>query len=111
MAPTRSAGRGAMTGIVTVVCLVLAGLTALGAGLDALHQRGIGRRELLGAGLTEIAVLVYAGVRVADLAGGHRADSTAIVVAYLVGLILTLPIAAALAWAEPTRWGSITLAS
>lgn len=100
-----------MTGIVTVICLALALLTALFAGIQALRDRAITDAHLVAAGLTEIAVLVYVGLRVADLIGGHHTTGLAIVIAYLAGLVLAMPITAALSLAEPSRWGSIVLAA
>jgi hypothetical protein len=98
-----------MTGIATIVCLVLALGTALLAGVQALRDRAVTRVGLILAGLTELAVFFYVGARVADLINGHHTSGLAIVIAYLTGLVLALPITAALAWAEPSRWGSVTL--
>jgi hypothetical protein len=98
-----------MTGIATIICLALAGLTVLVAGIQALRDRAINYPALVLAGLTEVAVLFYTGVRVADLIGGHHTSNLAIVLAYLFGLVITMPIAVALAWAERTKWGSVTL--
>jgi hypothetical protein len=98
-----------MTGVATVICLVLALTTALLAGVQALRDRAITRVGLALAALTEVAVLFYVAVRVVDLAGGHRTAGLPIVIAYLAGLILTMPVTAALSWAEPSRWSSVTL--
>jgi hypothetical protein len=100
-----------MTGIVTIVCLVLAGVTVAIAGWHASRDRPITKTDLMAAAATELAVLVYVGVRIADLIGGHHTSGIAIVSAYLGGIVLAMPITAALAWAEPSRWGSITLAA
>jgi hypothetical protein len=37
------------------------------------------------------------------------ASGLGIVIAYLIGLVLTMPVTVALALAERTRWGSVTL--
>jgi hypothetical protein len=100
-----------MTGITTVACLVLGLLTALAGVIDALRDQRVGRVDLVAAGLTEVAILAYVTVRVVDLADGHRSAGLAIVLAYLIGLILILPIAAALGLAEPSRWGPVIVAS
>lgn len=99
-----------MTGIATVICLALAGATALVCGVQALRDRAAGRVAFVLAALTEIAVLFYVVLRVVDLSTGHRSAGLAIVIAYLAGLVLTMPVTAALSWAEPSRWGSVTLA-
>ena len=100
-----------MIGIVTAVCLVLAGLLILGSLIRAALDRASARIDMIVAGVLELGLLVYTVLRVVDLAGGHRTSSAAVVVAYLVGLMLIMPIAAALSWAEPTRWGALILAS
>jgi hypothetical protein len=100
-----------MTGIVTVVCLVLALLTVAACGIDYLRDEATTKLDLVLGGITELAVVVYLAVRVVDLADGHRTSGLAIVLAYLVALILILPIAAALSVAEPSRWGPVILAS
>ena len=98
-----------MTGIATIVCLVLALATMVGAGVRALRDQAVGRPELVAAGVLELGVLVYVVVRVVDLVGGHRPSSTAIVVVYLVGIALVMPMAGLLALAERSRWGPIVL--
>jgi hypothetical protein len=99
-----------MTGIATVICLVLALSTALFAGILALRDRATTTTGFVLAGLSELAVFAYVVLRAIDLGGGHRTAGLAIVIAYLVGIVLALPISAALSWAEPSRWGSVTLA-
>jgi hypothetical protein len=101
----------AMTGLATVACLVLALLMAVACGVDALRDLRIGRVDLVLAGATEVAILAYVAVRTIDLAEGHRGAGLVIVLAYLIGLILVLPVAAALGLAEPSRWGPVVLAS
>lgn len=100
-----------MFGLTTVSCLVLAAATAFACGIDALRDLRIGRVDLGLAGATELAVLAYVAVRAIDLAGGHRSSGLVIVLAYLVGLLLIIPVAAALGLAEPSRWGPVVLAS
>jgi hypothetical protein len=94
-----------------VVCLVLALGTALLAGIRALRDRASSQPDFIAAAVTELAVLVYVGFRVADLIGGHHTSGLGIVIAYLIGISLAMPITVALSWAEPTRWGSVVLGS
>jgi hypothetical protein len=100
-----------MTGVATVICLVLAFVTALIAGIHALRKRAISKADLIAAGLSEVAVLFYAGVRTADLVSGHHVSGLPIVIAYLAALVLALPVSVLLSWAEPSRWGSVVVAS
>jgi hypothetical protein len=102
---------GEMTGVATIICLALALVTALSSGLHALRDRATTQADFVAAGLTEIAVLFYVVLRSIDLAQGHHVSGLAIVIAYLAGLILALPVTAALSYAEPTRWGSVTMAA
>lgn len=98
-----------MTGIVTAVGLVLAGVVVVLTAFRALRDRPVERPELAVAGLLELAVLVYVVVRVVDLVRGHHVDSPVVLVVYLVALVLVVPVAVALAVAERTRWGAVTL--
>jgi len=98
-----------MTTVATIVCLVLALATALLCGILAVRDRPITWPAVITAGLSELAILFYIGVRITDLAMGHQVSNLAVVIAYLAGLVLVLPVAGALAWAEPSRWGSATL--
>jgi threonine/homoserine efflux transporter RhtA len=98
-----------MTEIATIVCLVLALGVVLPCAVKALRDRPIGRLEVTAAGLLEAGLLFYVGVRVADLIDGHRPASPAVAIAYLVGILLVMPVAAALGIAERSRWGPIVL--
>lgn len=98
-----------MTGIATIVCLVLALGVVLSAGLRSLRNQAVATSELVAAGLLELGVFFYVGVRIADLIGGHRPHSVALAIAYLVGILLVMPVAVALGLAERTRWGPLVL--
>jgi hypothetical protein len=98
-----------MTGLATVVCLVLALGVVLLTGVRALRDRPMSTRELASAGLLEVGVLFYVGVRVADLIGGHRPASMGLAVVYLVGTVLVMPVAAALGIAERSKWGPVVV--
>ena len=98
-----------MTTIATSVCLILALGTVLLSGVRALRDEDVATSELVAAGLLELGVLYYVAVRVVDLIGGHRASSLAVLIAYLVGIVLVMPVAATLAIVEHSRWGPIVL--
>lgn len=100
-----------MTGFATVVCLILALITAAIGAVLSLRNYALTKVALIAAAVTELAVLVYTGLRVADLIGGHHTSGLVVVLAYLVGLLLVMPVATALGYAEPSRWGGVVLAS
>lgn len=98
-----------MIEVATIVGLALALLTAASAGVRILQERPCTRVEYAGAGLVELAVLVYVGMRAFQLADGHHVSSLGVVIAYLAAMALTMPVAAALSWAEPTKWGAVVM--
>lgn len=100
-----------MTGVVTVICLALAFVTVLVSGVRALRDRAPTRFDLAFTAVIELAVLVYVAVRAIDLAGGHHPDGLGLLIVYLIGIALTMPVTAVLSWVEPSRWGSVVLAS
>ena len=99
-----------MTGIATVVCLVLALGVVLVNGVRALRDRPVTTREVGAAGILELGVLFYVVVRVVDLVGGHKPHSMLLAVAYLVGILLVMPVAVALGIAERSKWGPVVVA-
>ncbi|MHA3703464.1 hypothetical protein ACXR2U_14905 [Jatrophihabitans sp. YIM 134969] len=99
-----------MTGVATIVCLALAVVVMAVAGWRASRDRPVERTELIAAGVLELAVLVYVALRVVDLARGHETSGLGIVVVYLVGIAVVVPVAGFLALAEQSRWGPVVLA-
>jgi hypothetical protein len=98
-----------MTAIATIVALALAFVTVVATGLCSLRDQAVGRVELAAGALLEIGVLFYVGVRATDLVDGHRPPSLGLAVAYLVGIVLVMPVAAALGIAERSRWGAVVI--
>lgn len=98
-----------MTGIATIVCLVLALGVVIVSGVRALRDRAVTVRELYVAGVLELGVLLYVVVRAIDLINGHHPQSMPLAVVYLVGILLVMPVAAALAIAERSKWGPVVL--
>lgn len=99
-----------MTGIATIVCLVLALVTVVSTGVRALRDRPVATIDLGAAGLLEVGLLAYVVVRIIDLVRGPAPHSVPLAVLYLVGSLLVMPVAALLAIAEKSRWGPIVLA-
>jgi hypothetical protein len=88
---------------ITVGSLVLAAWALLTAALN----RPAGRLQLLGLGLIELALIAQAVVAVVRLVDGERADEMPTFIGYVVASLLVLPIGAALAIMERSRWGSV----
>jgi hypothetical protein len=88
---------------ITVGSLVLAAWALLAAALN----RPAGRLQLLGLGLIELALIAQAVVAVVRLVDGERADEMPTFIGYVVASLLVLPIGAALAIMERSRWGSV----
>lgn len=99
-----------MTGVATIVCLVLAAGVLAVAGWRAYRDREVQRTELILAGALELALLVYLVFRIVDLARGHHPSSLGVLVVYLVATALVMPVAAGFALAERSRWGPVVLA-
>ena len=90
---------------VTVTVLACAALLSVAAGVVTARNRRAGTTLLVLAALTELAVLAQLVVGVTQLASGHHDVSAALFVAYLVGLVVVVPLAVFWAIGEPTRWG------
>lgn len=71
-----------------------------------LRQRWLDLSHLIGLGVLELALLVQAGLAVADIAGGERPAEFVTFLGYLVTSVLFLPLSIGLAAMERTRWGS-----
>ena len=98
-----------MTAIATIVCLVLALVVVIVTGLRALRDAPADTREVVAAGALEVGVLGYVVVRVVDLAGGHRTSGLVVVIAYLIGITLVMPVVVLLGLAERSRWGPVVV--
>ncbi len=99
-----------MTTVATAICVTVALALALLTGYRIVRDQAITRLELAGAAATELTVLFYDGVRTAGLIGGHKVPgSLAVLIIYLIAIALVMPIAAALGWAENSRWGAVVL--
>ena len=102
-----------MTGVVgpLVATLVLGGLAlaVLGAVLAGLGT--VPGRVVLGLSLLlELLVLGQAGAAVVDLVGGYRPTELVTFCAYLVGIVVVMPLVVAWSLAERTRWSNLVIA-
>ncbi len=96
-------------GLVLAV-VVLVGIAALAAVVAAVRDRPPGRLVLALAALAEAAVLVQSTVGLVVLVRGERPPETVTAVAYLLGVAVVLPLAAAWALVERTRWSGVVIA-
>jgi hypothetical protein len=88
---------------VIAASLLVAGWSAVAA----VRNRWISPAQLVGLGLVELALLAQAGVSLVQLFGQPGPDELALFLAYLTMSVLVVPVAAGLAYLEPTRWGSV----
>ncbi len=91
-------------------------VTALGAGLVSawaawrtVRDRPVVLRQLVASGVVEALLLVQVVVAVVAVARGSGPADGATFWGYLVTTLFVLPVAAAWAFAERTRWSSVVL--
>jgi hypothetical protein len=91
--------------VVVVLSLALAGWAAV----FALRDRAVVLRQLQGAGVVEAGLVVQVVVAAVLTARGDAPDDTVKFWGYLLTALVVLPVAAAWAFAERTRWSSVVL--
>ncbi|WP_127127479.1 hypothetical protein [Georgenia sp. SYP-B2076] len=92
-----------------VLASVLAALLALWALWFTVRDRAVILKQLIGGAVVEVALLAQIVVAAVALAGGHDVREPWTLWGYLVVAVLLLPVAAAWAFAERTRWSSVVL--
>jgi hypothetical protein len=92
----------------SVLALVLCAALAGWAAWFVVRDRAVVLRQLFGAAAVEAVLVVQAVVAGVLQAGGHEVDGP-LFWGYLLTAALLLPIAAAWAFAERTRWSSVVL--
>ncbi|HET8614497.1 MAG TPA: hypothetical protein VFL94_03150 [Actinomycetales bacterium] len=90
---------------VTIAVLVCASALAVASGIVTARDRRAGTGLLLLAGVTELAVVAQLVAGVVLLTSSSHDVSAALFIAYLVGLVVVVPLAVFWALGEPTRWG------
>jgi hypothetical protein len=95
---------------VTVTVLTCAAVLAAASAVTAARGRRAGATLVVLAALTELAVLAQLAVGISQLTSGDHDVSAALFVAYLVGLVVIVPLAVLWARGEPSRWGPGVLA-
>ncbi|MDM7831438.1 hypothetical protein [Cellulomonas edaphi] len=91
--------------LVGVLCLALAGWAAWFVVAD----RAVVLRQLWGGAVIEAVLLVQAVIAAVMLVVGDHDVDAALFWGYVVTQLIVLPIAAAWAFAERTRWSSVVL--
>jgi len=97
--------RSPLAALVAAGFLVLAGW----AGLRTLRDQPVILRQLIAGGVVEALLLVQAVLAAVLMAQGERPSDAATFWGYLLTTMLILPVAAAWAFAERTRWSSVVL--
>jgi hypothetical protein len=92
--------------LAVALCLALAGWALV----FVVRDRAVVLKQLFGAAAVEAVLVVQGVVAAVQLtAGGHSVDG-ALFWGYLATALVLLPVAAAWAFAERTRWSSVVLA-
>ncbi len=91
------------------VLYALCAALAVWALLFVVRDRAVILRQLFGAAAVEAVLVVQAVVAAVLLASGDHEVSAPLFWGYMVTALLLLPIAAAWAFAERTRWSSVVL--
>ena len=91
--------------LVVALCVALAGWALV----FVVRDRAVILKQLFGAAAVEAVLLVQAVVAGVQLLGGHSVDG-ALFWGYVATALVLLPVAAAWAFAERTRWSSVVLA-
>ena len=94
---------------VAVAVAVLALALASWAGVFAAQDRPVVLRQLWGAAVVEGALVVELAIAIVRALGGAEVPRAGLFWAYAVATLLVLPLAAAWAFAERTRWSSVVL--
>ena len=92
-----------------VLAALLAVALAGWAAVFAVRNRAVVLRQLWGAAVVEGALLLQVVVALIETARGGGPSDPVTFWGYLVTALLLLPIAAAWAFAERTRWSSVVL--
>ena len=90
--------------VLVALCVALAGWALV----FVIRDRAVILRQLFGAAAVEAVLLIQAVIAGVLVARGHEVDG-ALFWGYVVTALVVLPIAAAWAFAERTKWSSVVL--
>ncbi len=94
--------------LAVLVVLLALGLAAW-AGVFAAADRAVVLRQLKGAAVVEAVLVLQVLVAVVESVRGRAPDDAVTFWGYLLTALVVLPVAAAWAFAERTRWSSVVL--
>ncbi len=92
-----------------ILTAVLVGLLGLWALWFTIVDRAVILRQLIAGGVVEVALLAQVVVGLVSRVGGHQPADPWTFWGYLVTALFLLPVAAAWAFADRTRWSSVVL--
>jgi hypothetical protein len=84
-------------------------LLAVWSLVAVVRNRPIDVSHLIAMGVVEALVILHIAIAVGRMISGARPHETAVFIGYAIAFVGTLPLAAALARSEPTRWGSVVV--
>ena len=99
--------------MIDALAYALIGLALVAAGWGVLTfavDKAPGRAQILFAGLVELATLVQSVVVAVRIVSGERPPALATTIGYLIGIVLLLPLAAAWALSDRSRFSGVVLA-
>jgi len=97
---------GTMVGVVAAVTLMM----TVWSLITTIRDRPMVVPHLVGLAVTELTILVVAGMSVAKLVGGRQPDDLATYLGYLIGVIVIPVVGAAWGVLERSRWGPAVIA-
>jgi len=62
--------------------------------------------HLIGIAVVEVLAIAMVATAVAQMVSGHRTHEMVTLIGYLAAFLIIPPAGLALAWMEPTKWGS-----
>ncbi|MEE6274433.1 hypothetical protein [Georgenia wangjunii] len=95
--------------VATIAVAVLAAVLGAWAVVFAVRDRAVVLRQLILGGVVEAALVVQMVVMAVGQARGHAVEDPWTLWGYVVVALILLPVAAAWALAERTRWSSVVL--
>jgi hypothetical protein len=93
-----------------IATAVVALALAVGAGYAAWRNQPPRRALMIGTIVLELFTIALVITAIVRVAGGHRADSMATFIGYLVAFVIIPPAGFTLARLEPTKWASVIIA-
>ena len=84
---------------------------AVWAGYRAWRDKAPDRGLMIGAAVLVLLAIALVATALSTVVGGHHVPSTVTFVAYVVAFLIIPPAGLVLARMEPTKWGSVIIAT